>query len=197
MTILRDPVSARVYRWKWWAILLNFSTTIYIFLLLAVVNVPICLLVYFLFQSPKMKDLGAMLLFIALPLFLLSVCGGLYFLLLPLGRFFFSYFKVSDQGIEFRYWPTYGLRCHWNNVARIGQYRSLGIISYDVLYLKKADPIGWQVTMTLRQILGIPMPALITLTGYQGWPGGKLAGELRQYAPHLFTGDEMAKPLQK
>jgi hypothetical protein len=47
---------------------------------------------------------------------------------------------------------------------------------------------GWPITQTLRQILGLKPIYVIPLTGMQGWPNGKLAAEIRQYAPQLFEG---------
>lgn len=98
-----------------------------------------------------------------------------------------TYVKVAPWGIEYRAGWRYGLRAAWADVERIGTYKSLGVISGEVLYLRRAEPIGLQYTQTLRRWLGLSTPLVVALTHISGWPTGGLADDLRHYAPHLFA----------
>jgi len=130
----------------------------------------------------------------------LYVCFGLPELLLLLfvffqvirliGRSFLSYVLVSSDGLEYCYWPTYRIRCSWDDVERVGKYRSiLGIIVYDVLYLKGGQAAGYRGPVRLRGLLGLGTQNVVPLTGIQGWPDGQFGDDLRRYLPQILTGE--------
>ena len=179
--------SMRTYRWAWWTILLNFATSLYMLLGLALIISILGLVIFTAFQGAKTNWIGIIVLVTLGPFVLLFVVFFVWFLIFPLGRFFFSYLRTSQTGIEYRYWPTYGARCAWDQVDRLGKYKSVGFIPYDVLYLKSAEPIGWPLMTTIRRKLGLKTQYLVPLTGIHGWPNGELADELRYRAPQLFN----------
>lgn len=116
---------------------------------------------------------------LALPLL---VCG-LYFVYL-LACVFRIYVQISDEGIEYRYAPHQWVRARWEDVDRIGEYRSLLGNRSEVLWLHRADYPG----RFKRPPYGAKQP-FIVLKGFDSWPDGPLAEDLRRRAPRLFDVD--------
>ncbi|HSG45268.1 MAG TPA: hypothetical protein VLA72_19145 [Anaerolineales bacterium] len=174
------------YRWAWWTIFINFSMSLFVLpISILLFSIPAYLL-YDLFQDGNIEFLDLFLLLIFSPILLFSVIAFFWYTFFPLGRLLFSYFIVTETGIEYRYWPTYGVRCKWEDVERVGKYRSLLFITYDVLYIQTAEPVGKPITMSLRKKLGLSTKYVVPLAGINGWPDGELANELRKYAPQAF-----------
>lgn len=187
------PKSARKYRWKCWALLPSLLTSAYTVTMLTVL---IGIFLYGIVWLPRHVDIPffQILTIILLgPFLILFVFFWLWFVSWPIGRLLFSYLKVSPDGIEYRYWPSYGVRCSWDSVERLGEHRSFGLFRSDVLYLERAEPVGWQINVTLRRRLGLKTQYIVPLTGISGWPRGKLAEDLRQYIPHLLEGKTAEK----
>jgi hypothetical protein len=87
-----------------------------------------------------------------------------------------SYLRVSDEGLEYCNWPSFRMRCEWDDVKNIKKGRLLG----DVLTLERVEGIGiGEFAITI----GSPQ---IHLSSLVGWPHGGLEEDLRKYAPQLF-----------
>jgi hypothetical protein len=99
-------------------------------------------------------------------------------LMLLVGEVMFSYLQVSPNGIEYRFWPFYHLEFDWDDIESIKQSRLLGIFPYDSMNVVITNRSGYATTSVLKQS--------VSLSDFQGWPKGKLAATLREYAPHLF-----------
>jgi hypothetical protein len=99
-------------------------------------------------------------------------------LMLLVGEVMFSYLQVSPDGIEYRFWPFYHLEFDWEDIEDLKQSRLLGIFGYDSMNVVIANRSSYATTTVLKQS--------ISLSDFQGWPKGKLADTLREYAPHLF-----------
>jgi len=132
------------------------------------------------------NSLGVLMIVFISSLIAPFACLWVCHLSIALGRLFCTYLKVSPTGIEYRHWPSYGLRCKWDDIESLGKRTSLGIFTSDVLLLERVEPIGWQISMTVRRKLGLNPKYFVPLTGIKGWPNGELAEDLQQYAPHLF-----------
>jgi len=172
------------YRWAWWTIFLNFLTSLFI---LPILTLIIGMYGFFMYEMVNNGEIiGAIIFVMFSPLILTFIFFGVWFLLYPFGRLLFSYLIISPEGIKYRYWPTYGVHCNWDDIEKIGKFRSLSLISYDALYLKQAQPIGKPIMMTLRNMVGLKTQYFIPLTGIHGWPQGKFKNELQKYAPQLF-----------
>ena len=99
-------------------------------------------------------------------------------LMLLVGEVMFSYLQVSPDGIEYRFWPFYHLQFDWDDIESIKQSRVLGLFPYDSMNVVITNRSSFATTTVLKQS--------ISLSDFQGWPKGKLAATLREYAPHLF-----------
>lgn len=102
-------------------------------------------------------------------------------LMLLVGEVMFSYLQVSPKGIEYRFWPFYYLEFDWNDIESIKRSRLLGIFPYDSMNVAIPNRSSYATTTVLTQS--------ISLSNFQGWPKGKLAASLREYAPHLFESE--------
>ena len=87
-----------------------------------------------------------------------------------------SYLRVSENGLEYRNWPLFEIRCKWEDVICIKKSRWFG----DALYLQRAEQAGFlEFSINLS-------PPQIHLSSFVGWQDGGLEDDLRQYVPQLF-----------
>ena len=103
----------------------------------------------------------------------------LVFLYLP--SLFFSYLKVTAEGVELFYWPRYRVRSSWEGIDRLGEVRLLGKIPHDALILKEAEPRG-----NISRHQGIRKKWIIPLGDFRGWPEGILFQELHRHIPEIL-----------
>lgn len=186
MVSTASALQEKKYRWAGWAILLNL-----IIILVLISGVLMFGLVAWSFAADLFEAQAITFGMISIICFA-PILFVLAILILPVfiqvvGGILFSYLKVTPIGMEYRKWPNYGLRCKWEDVERRGTYHIFGLIPGDVLYLKNAEPVGWQLTMSLRRRLGLPQQLVISLTGIQGWPNGQLAEQLKNYIPDIMA----------
>ena len=100
---------------------------------------------------------------------------------------FLSYLKVSPEGLELSYWPTYRIRLSWQDVERVGKCKALGVFPCDALYLDRAE--ARERNATIRE-WGLAKRCIVPLSDFRGWPTGELAKDLRRYLPQLFGIEE-------
>jgi uncharacterized Tic20 family protein len=95
---------------------------------------------------------------------------------------FFSFIKISSDGIEQKY-PIYKhIQANWSDVEKLGKY----FLFTDVIYLNSYEVVGTSLSLKSPFRFLRPKQGLISLTGYEGWSEGQLANDLKQYAPQLF-----------
>jgi hypothetical protein len=87
-----------------------------------------------------------------------------------------SYLRLSSDGLAYRNWPWFEIRCKWEDVRCIKSDPWLG----DVLLLQRADPIGFPEFSIFLNPLQVHLSSLV------GWAEGGLKDDLRYYAPQLF-----------
>ena len=100
---------------------------------------------------------------------------------------FLSYLKVSPDGLELCYWPTYRLCVAWQDIERVGKCKLFGIFPCDALYLDR--PEARARNAVLRE-WGLAKRCIVPLSDFGGWPAGKLAKDLRRCIPHVFVTEE-------
>jgi hypothetical protein len=99
-----------------------------------------------------------------------------------------SCLKLYDDGLEYRYWPYYHVRCQWADVESFHTRSPFGFRQH-ALYLKRATVLGNDRGMQARRRIVADGRYLIPLTSLAGWPRGDLARQLRRRLPHLIPGD--------
>jgi hypothetical protein len=95
---------------------------------------------------------------------------------------FFSYIKISPDGIEQKNSPYKHIRSNWSDVDKLGKF----FLFTDVLYLNSYEVLGFSLSLKSPFRFLRPKQGFMTLTGYEGWSDGQLANDLKQYAPKLF-----------
>jgi hypothetical protein len=181
-----EQAMIKKYRFSGWIMLLNLGMIAY-FAFLLLLAVAFAAIIFLFFQAGWNGSQAGLYLCFGLPAGLLLILV-LVLLILRIGRAFFSYVLVSPQGLEYRYWPSYRIRCRWGDVECLGKYRSIfGLALHQVLFLKEDESTGWQGFVEVRRRLGADTQQFVPLTGIRGWPDGPFAEDLRCYLPALFA----------
>ncbi len=123
---------------------------------------------------------------LAAPLALVSGFLFVYQVLLTLGVTFLTYLEVSQQGIAYYKWPSYGIRCSWEGAQRLEQRRSLGFLRYEALVVQNPQYFGWRWVLGLRDRLRLKRPDFIPISDMVGWPNAELALILAEKLPGIF-----------
>jgi hypothetical protein len=131
----------------------------------------------------RLAMLAFLLYFLAplVPVFGLILITGLVFA----GTGLLTYLHVSPSGLEYRYWPFYGVRCSWGDIRALRKQRRRGLFPAEDLLLERGRHFGWPAAMTLRRALGLGTGHIIPLRGLRGWPEGPLSDDIRRFAPGL------------
>ncbi len=95
---------------------------------------------------------------------------------------FFSYIKISPDGIEQKNSPYKHIRCNWSDVDKLGKF----FLFTDVIYLNSYEVLGFSLSLKSPFRFLRPKQGFISLTGYEGWSDGHLVNDLKLYAPKLF-----------
>jgi hypothetical protein len=95
---------------------------------------------------------------------------------------FFSYIRVTPEGIEQRRSPLRYVKCNWSEIDR---FSKLQLIQDIILVKSPSQKIKSAETSTPLDFL-LPRQRFILLTGYEGWTEGSLKDALKEYAPKLF-----------
>ena len=129
---------------------------------------------------------GVIILVILILVLSFNLVSRLFILTFSTGLAFFTYVKVSHDGLEYHFWP-YAVRCNWEHVdIKHDRY----VPAYDKIHLKQAEPVELgQLARVIRRVIPWPrrVPSdLFALGSFRGYPDGPLADDLWSYAPHLF-----------
>jgi hypothetical protein len=162
----------------------------------AMIYVSLRILPWFVRDLVESSSLDLLLIFVSCTLvqsLLLGISIMLILVVLKIGLAFSSYVKVSPGGLEVRLWPGAAIRCGWADVERMGK-ASWGASYQHHFWLNNVETLE-QGAVT--RVLAWPMRMQhcgtrrqFTLRGFQGWPDGELAKQVRVYAPHLFALEE-------
>lgn len=92
---------------------------------------------------------------------------------------------ISPQGIQLFRWPFYTLACGWRDLVRL-ETEVINDRTVDRLILP--DPVNKPGLSGDPSVARDRRGPFIRLSDFEGWPDGRLAREIRQYAPRLFEG---------
>jgi len=95
---------------------------------------------------------------------------------------FFSYIRVTPDGIEQRRSPLRHVKCTWSELEKFGKFQ----LVQDVIFIKSHSRNSKSAETSTPLNLLIPKQPFILLTGYEGWSEGSLKDTLKKYAPQLF-----------
>ncbi|KAA3648810.1 MAG: hypothetical protein DWQ07_01035 [Chloroflexi bacterium] len=100
-------------------------------------------------------------------------------------RYFLTSISLNPEAVEYRNWPYHRRRVKWEDTQKIRGTKALGLANRDEIIVQNAIDLSWQFWQRLRKDQSVN--DRIPLSGFSGWPNGKLADDLRKYAPHLFA----------
>ena len=175
--------SMHKYRWTWKATIPDFLMVIFLIPMIALLTGLFIFLIRLMFDVEVVVGVvfslcfGPFIIFFFISLFVLAY--------LPFGRHHYNYLEISEHGLEYRYWPSYRVRCGWNDVEKLVSHQIMFITS-DVLYLNNAELFSNAAVSAFYNISRLSSKKTITLSGFSGWPNGELASDLRKHAPRLF-----------
>lgn len=168
------------YRLKTWVLLVNTATLVFFLLLFGGVAASM-LATMEMYRAEVESDLiQYSFLAIAIPMFILMAIVVIQ-LVIALLQCFFSYIKVTPDGIEHKVWLARHIRTGWPEVDRLGKF-----LFYDAVFLKSYEVIGFSPSYRWPWKLINFAQNAITVSTYQGWPQGRLADDLKRHAPGLF-----------
>src|SRR5690242_13042533 len=113
---------------------------------------------------------------------LLVIAGSFLVIVMPP---FLSFLRVSREGLEYRWYPSYHIKCTWDDV--IGMAERSDSNKEDVLLLKTATSFGQPVTKSMRRNMSLPADYVIPLSNVHGWKDGTLRAHLHRYIPTIIT----------
>lgn len=95
---------------------------------------------------------------------------------------FFSYIRVTPDGIEQRRSPLRHVKCTWSELEKFDKFHFM----QDIILVK--SPLHKRKTANISTPLDllIPKQPFILLDGHEGWSEGSLKDALKKYAPQLF-----------
>ena len=105
---------------------------------------------------------------------------------------FFSYIKISPDGIEQKYAISKNIRCNWSDVDKLGKL----FLFTDVIYLNSYEVVGRSLSLKSPFRFLHPKQGFISLTGFEGWSEGQLANDIKQYAPQLLEDQSSPRATQ-
>jgi hypothetical protein len=189
--------STKEYRVARWFTLSLFSFGI-LTTLVAIGAIITTGVLWFINKSTPYAVLAVLLDTFMLPL----LCLAIFSMGIAIGQHRFGYLRVSPDGLEHRWWPLYHLSCEWDEVTRL---RISGALSTQGSYLlvrggrRMGSKWAWQLRSFFGKLQGFGDSVAIPLHVFQDWPKGqdRLARDLQQYIPHLFTQDTAEESRRK
>jgi uncharacterized Tic20 family protein len=159
-----------------------------LFALIFTVFVMVIPLIFFIpvlvFSHQPEKSNGAFQLVLLCGLAPILILYGFVFIQMVVSNIsmFFSYIKITPEGIEHKVWPYRHIRSNWVELDRLGKF-----LLHDVIYLKSYTVIGFSLSYVKPFVFFNNLfQNFIILSSYKGWPNGQLADDLKRCAPQLF-----------
>lgn len=181
-----------IYKPKRWTIALNIFSLLFIWIVMGTPLIAFVLLVKSLIQSQSEFISLTMAFGCLLTPIILLLGFNIIQVTVNTVLAFFSFIKISPSGIEQKH-PIYKhIRANWSDLDRLGKY----FLVTDVIYLNSYEVVGTSLSLKSPLRFLRPKQGLISLTGFDGWPEGRIANDLRQYAPQLFNNQPCVQEVQ-
>jgi len=181
-----------IYKPKRWTIALNIISMFFIWIVMGLPLIAFVLIAISLIRAQsEFISIATAFGCLLTPLIILM---GFNIILVTISTLlsFFSYIKISPDGIEQKYAISKHIRCDWADVDRLGKY----FLFTDVLYLNSYEVVGTSLSLKSPFRFLRPKQGFISLTGFEGWSEDQLANDLKQYAPQLFENQSSSQETQ-
>jgi|GEM_PF-1575796 len=187
-----DLANTHIYKPKRWTLALNVFSLFFMGIIMGIPLIAFVLMIISFFQSQKGFDTFAIFFGCLLTPIIILLVFNLIQIAISTVMSFFSYVKISPDGIEQKNSPYKHIRCNWFDVDKLGKF----FLFTDVIYLNSYEVLGFSLSLKSPFRFLRPQQGFISLTGYEGWSDGQLASDIKQYAPKLFENQPIPQETQ-
>lgn len=184
--------NVHIYKPKRWNLALNIFSLFFIGIVMGIPLIAFVLMIVSFFRAEKELNTFAIVFGCLLTPLIILLAFNIIQMTINVIMSFFSYIKISPEGIEQKNSPYKHIRCNWSEVDKLGKF----FLFTDVLYLNSFEMLGFSLSLRSPFRFLRPKQGFITLTGYEGWSDGQLANDLKQYAPRLFEDQRVLQAIQ-
>lgn len=178
-----------IYKPKRWTLALNIFSLFFIGIVMGIPLIAFVLMIVSFFRAEKELDTFAIVFGCLLTPIIILLAFNITQMTINVIMSFFSYIKISPDGIEQKNSPYIHLRCNWSDVDKLGKL----FLFTDVIYLNSFEVLGFSLSLKSPFRFLRPEQGFIALTGYEGWSDGQLANDLKQYAPTLYENQPISQ----
>jgi uncharacterized Tic20 family protein len=171
-----------IYKPKRWTLTLNIFSLFFIGIVMGIPLIAFVLMIVSFFRAERELNTFAIFFGCLLTPIIILLVFNIIQMTVSVIMSFFSYVKISPDGIVQKNSPYKHIRCNWPDVDKLGKF----FLLTDVIYLNSFEVLGFSLSLKSPFRFLRPKQGFIALTGYEGWPDGQLANDLKQYAPKLF-----------
>jgi uncharacterized Tic20 family protein len=179
---LNTASNIHIYKPKRGTLALNIFSLFFFLIVMGIPLIAFMLIIVSFFRAEKGYDTFAIVFGYLLTPLIILMAFNIIQVTLNVIMSFFSYIKISPDGIEQKNSPYKHIRCNWSDVDKLGKF----YLFTDVIYLNSFKVVGMSLSLKSPLRFLRPKQGFISLTGYEGWSDGHLANDLKQYAPKLF-----------
>lgn len=189
---LNTASNIHTYKLKRGTLALNVFSLFFFLIVMGIPLIAFVLMIVSFFRAEKGLDTFAIVFgCISTPLIILMAFNIIQ-MTISVIMSFFSYVKISPDGIEQKNSPYKHIRCNWSDVDKLGKF----FLFTDVIYLNSFEVVGMSLSLKSPFRFLRPKQGFISLTGYEGWSDGQLVNDLKQYAPMLFENQPISQETQ-
>ena len=179
---LNTASNIHIYKPKRGLLALNIFSLFFFMIVMGIPLIAFVLMIVSFFRAEKGLDTFAILFGCLMTPLIILIAFAIIQVTMNAIMSFFAYVKISPDGIEQKNSPNKNIRCNWSDVDKLGK----SILFTDVIHLNSFEVVGMSLSLKSPFRFLRPKQGFISLTGYEGWPDGQLADDLKQYAPKLF-----------
>lgn len=184
--------NVHIYKPKRWTLALNIFSLLFMGIVMGIPLIVFVFMVNSLIQSQSEFISLTMALGCLLTPIIILLAFNIIQITINVIMSFFSYIKISPDGIEQKNSPYKHIRCNWSDVDKLGKF----FLLTDVIYLNSYEVLGLSISLKSPFRFLHTKQGFISLTGYDGWPDGQLASDLKHYAPKLFDDQPISQETQ-
>ena len=184
---LNTASNIHIYKPKRWTLALNVFSLFFFMIIMGIPLTAFVLMIISFFRAEKGLDTFAIVFGCLLTPLIILMAFNIIQMTINVVMSFFSYVKISPDGIEQKNSPYKHIRCNWSDVDKLGKF----FLFTDVIYLNSFEVVGMSLSLKSPFRFLRPKQGFISLTGYEGWSDGQLANDLKEYAPKLFENQQI------
>lgn len=182
----------QIYKPKRGILVLNILSLVFFLMIMGIPFIEFVLLIISLFRTGERLSTFFTVFGCFLTPLIILIAFNIIQITISVVMSFFSYIKISPDGIEQKNSPYKHIRCSWSEVDKLGKL----FLFTDVIYLNSYEVLGFSLSLKLPFRFLQPKQGFISLTGYEGWSDGQLANDLKKYAPILFENQPVSQGAQ-